>query len=66
MANFSNLSTTPASSQEAFIAALDYWASGAACRRAEEANDAAGRRELALYRVDRAYDAAHSGFWEAC
>lgn len=52
--------TSPAS-YEAFIAALDYWASGAARQ-----NDAADARELALYRADRAYDAAHAGFGEAC
>lgn len=59
MANLSS-STSPAS-YEAFLAALDYWASGAARQ-----NDAADARELALYRADRAYDAAHAGFGEAC
>lgn len=58
-------SHTPPASYEAFLAALTYWASGDA-RRDIEARDAADARELALYRADRAYDAAHAGFGEAC
>lgn len=65
MANLSTLSTTTPASYEAFLAALNYWASGDA-RRDIEARDAADARELAAYRADRAYDAAHSGFGEAC
>lgn len=65
MSNTSSLSSSSPSAYEAFLAAINYWASGDA-RRDIEARDAANARELELYRSDRAYDAATSGYGEAC